>query len=151
MARGNWQRRVEMTQARRNEAKQRKQKVAEGRSYKQYRSDLYEYCYTVMENQEDRSLCLFVDKKPRVVSVPDAAVADVPDDDDYELDDDLLKTLSTTKQRGGRGRSNSTASDHGGKGSSGTPAKKVHPRSRKNSITKEEDVPGSLFHGQMHR
>jgi hypothetical protein len=129
MARGNWQRRVEIADARRKEAKQRKQKVTDIRSYKQYANDLVEYCYNNSGSEEDSSssICLFVDKKPP----PDAMMLTA--EDDYS--EDAIKTM---KQR--RGRSNSTASQDGKNSSSAGTPKKVHPRSRKNSITKEEDV-----------
>jgi hypothetical protein len=128
MARGNWQRRVETAEARRREEKQRKQKVADIRSYKQYGNDLVEYCYNnnapaVAGGEDSSSICLFVDKPP-----PDAMMR--PAEDDSE---DAFKMMKR------RGRSNSTASD-GKNSSAGTTPKKVHPRSRKNSITKEEDV-----------
>jgi hypothetical protein len=136
MARGNWQRRVGTAEARRKEVKQRKQKVADSRSYKQYANDLVEYCYSAQATGagEDSSICLFVDKQPP----PDVIM--LPAEDDNCSEEDAFKT---TKRRG---RSTSTASQDGktsssasSSGTAGTPKNKLHPRSRnKNSISKEE-------------
>lgn len=99
MVRGNWQKRVESAEARKKEAKQRKQKVADQRTAKQYAAELIQYC----SNIDEAPVTLFCEGLPQ---------------------DEII----SPKKR--RGRINSNPSD----------GKKAHPRSRKNSITKEDDV-----------
>jgi hypothetical protein len=141
MARGNWQRRVELNESRRNEAKQKKQKNEERKVHK----------------TQVQGLITFLDQHSGALWSSSVAVAGtrykmihiwtetVPADSPPVLDlweEETARHLVNSTKRGerGRGRSMSIESENSSTGK--TPKKKPHPRSKEvvGTVDAEEET-----------
>ena len=145
MVRGNWQRRVEKTEARRHEAKAKKQKNEERRLTKSKLNELL----SMMDRNKDSILSQSDGKGWEIHVWTDTVHADSPPLLDMMYDDDRIvgggvkssgrkgRNRSDTIESegsasgGGRGRKPST---HGGK-------KKAHPRSKDANVEDEMQTP----------
>ena len=136
MVRGNWQKRVETADARRKEAKQRKQRNGDKRQYKGWAHEL-------LRNLDESNDRLRHDGKTIVKNIhvwTDTVPADGPPL--LDLFDDQIESSSPDKtSRKGRGRSYSSA-DKG--------KKKAHPRSREEAEDKTESSDSPLLLCRSH-
>jgi F-box-like len=141
MVRGNWQKRVETTDARRMESKQRKQKSEEKRHYKQWVQAFQDS----LDRNHDR---LHSEKEVLKIQLWTDTLPALPADEHEYVEDDMSDDIEGRKKRsmslGGnatekgrkakaRGRSNSTVD------APSLAKKKVHPRS-KESLLEEPSV-----------
>ena len=155
MARGNWQRRVERTEARRNESKQRKQRTEEKRIYKTMVQELL----ALLEAQGDAIRQQAREKRFVIHIWTDSLPSDAPPILDMCCDNAIGKSSSKQQRRirsgsieqeekvlsnKGRSRSNSIHD------TPPTSKKKVHPRS-KESNTPEPVVEEATFAPRLCR
>lgn len=133
MVRGNWQKRVESADARRRDAKQRKQRTEDKRQYKTYAAELLQ----LIDRHGQRPL--HIDLWTDCIAADSPPLLDVVDEGNKgSASKRRIRTVSIEDEemalagRKGRGRSNSMSEKK----------KKVHPRSKEVIDTEDrEDVP----------
>ena len=130
MVRGNWQRRVELIESRRNEAKQKKQRNEEKKSFKRSGAALL----AMLDRNKD-GIRQRTDASREIHIWTDSLPSDAPPVLDMVTDD------SKTSKR--RNRSASIEGEGGGKVGRSNAKKKAHPRSKESKesmVDPEEDV-----------
>ena len=127
MVRGNWQRRVELNESRRNEAKQRKLRNVEKKAYKLQANQLL----SALECNND----IIWQFRPWEIHI---WVDTVPSDDVGHTEDEWNEKETKPSRR--KDRSASIESDSPTKSSSGRPPKKKHPNSKKPIEDKTTEV-----------
>ena len=130
MTRGNWERRIELSESRRLEAKQRKQRNGERKIFKKQALDLMKFL--------DRNSKLIFFRSPRKAAILHIWIDKAPSSYDYHMNEVWEDEKNQIKKKTKNKNKNHSACNAKHQGN-----KKSHPRSKENAIASKDLEKGS--------